>query len=56
MMKKEYISPKAEKLEFNFAEVVTTSGASDKNNCMIISMGASWQDSGNYCQTSIAGD
>ena len=53
-MKQEYETPKAEKMEFDYSDVVT---ASDKGNCMIIGMGTSWTDAaGNTYSNSTAGD
>ena len=52
-MKKEYEAPKAEKLEFDYSEVVTAS----KGTCTIAGMGASYTDAaGNTYSTSMAGD
>ena len=39
-MKKEYEAPKAEKMEFDYSDVVTAS----KANCLIASQSVSWTD------------
>ena len=55
-MRKEYESPKAEKLEFDYSKVVTASGAGDKSNCLIVGMKVTWRDTETGCQNSLAGD
>ena len=55
-MKKEYESPKAEKLEFAYSEVITTSGTKGSTRCLIGSSTVSWADSGNYCSSTVPGD
>ena len=54
-MRKEYEAPKAEKLEFDYSQVVTASGG-DKDNCLIVGMRVTWRDTETGCQNSLAGD
>ena len=55
-MRKTYEAPKAEKLQFDYSQVVTASGAGDKNNCLIIGMNVSWRDTEAGCTNGITGD
>ena len=55
-MRKEYETPKAEKLEFDYSQVVTASGAGDKDNCLIVGMRVTWKDTEAGCQNYLAGD
>ncbi len=51
-MKKEYETPRAEKLEFDFCEVV----AASKDACIIAGSAVTWNDSGDYCSNSAPGN
>ncbi len=54
-MRKEYEAPKAEKLDFDYSEVVTASNTG--TGCMIAGMTTTYSDgSGNTYQTSVPGD
>ena len=55
-MKKEYDTPKAEKLEFDYEKAVVASNGGGKNNCMIIGMSTSWNSEGDNCKNAVAGD
>lgn len=55
-MKKSYETPKAEKLQFDYSEVVTASTPSGKENCLIIEMRATTTNVGEPCNAYLAGD
>ena len=55
-MRKTYEAPKAEKLQFDYSQVVTASGAGDKDNCLIVGMRVTWKDTEAGCQNYLAGD
>ena len=52
--KRQYVEPKAEKLEFDYVKAVVASGVGGK--CSIIGMGAGWANTENACSTHVAGD
>ena len=54
-MKKRYETPRAEKLDFDYSNVVTASGTG-KMQCVIAGMSVSWNDTGNRCSNFVAGD
>ena len=52
-MKKEYETPKVERMEFDYSKIVTSS---DVGRCFISSMTAYWNNTGSSCAVQVAGD
>ena len=50
-MKKEYTTPKVEKMDFDYSKVIVTSG-----RCFLGGMSVSWDEGGNKGSNSVAGD
>ena len=55
-MKKQYDTPKAEKLQFDYEKAVVASNTPGKNNCLIIGMSASGTTDPEHCHAYVAGD
>ena len=55
IMKKEYETPKVEKMEFDVEDTVMASNGGN-SRCIIGGMSVSWQDTGNACSNSVGGD
>ena len=51
-MKKEYETPKAEKLEFDYNKTVVAS----YNKCVIGGASVYWNDSNGHCENHVGGD
>lgn len=56
-MKKENETPRVEKLEFDYSDVISTSGGgSDTPKCLISGIGVTWSNQGSACSNQVPGD
>ena len=54
-MKKEYETPKVEKMEFDVEDTIMASNGGG-THCFIAGMSVYWDDSGEACKNSVPGD